>query len=221
MAFRGKNLLTQSPVMCPDTFRKNLPLRKIALYKAEWWTYFLKDIQYRGFTVISNDESSCLMDYRKRNRVHLEVQTKADDLWLYPKFHNHPFFLKVFFTGIGSGFLIFLGIMFLLFDTSIFSTKSVFFWLFFVMISVVFVIVSIGVLLSNKGRMTGQPVPVYSTALMDLYQAARFAEKKVLERHFSPEDSPSKPQTFCPECGKAMEPAWTTCPFCGTSLYYK
>ena len=212
-------MITQNLGICPDTFRNNLPLRNIARYKSEWWTYFLADIQYRGFTVINNDESSCLMDYGKRNRVHLKVEAKENDLWLYPKFHNHPFFLKIFFTGIGASFLIFLGIMFLLFDTSLFSLNNVFFWIIFCMMGLVFVVVCIGVLLSNKGRMTGQPVPVYSTALMDLYQAARYAEKKVVEHQISPAVSPSKPQIFCPECGKSMEPTWTTCPYCGTPLF--
>ncbi|MHA1278941.1 MAG: hypothetical protein ACTSQI_17055 [Candidatus Helarchaeota archaeon] len=215
MSYIGK-----SPIMCPDTFRRNLPLRNIARYKAEWWTYFLKDVQNRGFIIITNNESSCLMDYRRRFRAHLQVQTKDNDLWLYPKFGCHPFFLTILFTGIGAGFLIFLGIMFLLFDNTIFTTNKFFFWFLLVFVSFILIITCIGVLSMNKGKMTGQLVPVYFTHLMDLYQAARYAEKKVLERHSSPKDSTPERNFFCPECGRSMNPIWNTCPFCGTALYY-
>lgn len=166
-----------------NLLKKQIVLRKIAPYVEEWWNYFLKDIQPRGLTIVQFDESICFLDYGRRRRVRLETKVEGDDIRIFPKFQNHPFFLKAAFFGFGVNTAILLVFYFLLIDNIVISTitKTIAFPLYFCF-SAIFLI---GSIFKGKGYFpTLLGIPEYSGVLVNLYEAARHAEKRILEQYF-------------------------------------
>ena len=215
MSFGLPDVAQRSPEF-PDSLKKQIVLRKIAPYQEEWWNYFLKDIEPRGITAVELDEYTCLLNYGKRRRIHLETKIQGDDLWLYPRLQNHPVFLAAIFISFGASVALLMGIFYLIFG-AYFLTSPLWFILIFYIIC--FASFLIGSVLRGKGHLNPwMAMPDYTKILLDVYEAARHAEKRILEQYSLQDQAPTQSQSFCPRCGKPIEPTWTACPFCGISL---
>ncbi len=215
-----RNIMGTLPAICPDMVRNQLVLREIAPLVDEWRRIFLKDIQFRGFKPVSSDQENCILNYKMRYRILMNIETNENDIWLYPKFKVHPTFLKVALIGLGAGILIFLGLIFLLLDSYLFSYISS---IFLPIIGIMVTVITFAVLMTI---FRGHKFPAYGLAqtapiLMELYQAARYAEKQILLEYPIDGVSLDRSQNFCTQCGKTMEPSWRVCPFCGTALHYR
>lgn len=215
MMHGGPDVVQRSPEF-PDLLKKQIVLRKIAPYQEEWWNYFLKDIEPRGITTVELDEYNCLLNYGKRRRIRLETKIQGDDLWLYPKLQNHPVFLAAIFISFGASVALIVGIFFLLFGPYFFTSMGIFFIAFYIICFASFLI---GSILRGKGHFDPRiGMPDYTKILLDVYEAARHAEKRILEQYSLQDQDLTTSQIFCPQCNKPIEPAWTTCPFCGIQL---